>query len=219
MIHINIQIFSTDKSEDSRERDQLRQERHKDRARERNLARAAPDKRSRLQRERERDISEQIALGLPAKSIPNTGEAQFDQRLFNTSKGMDSGYGHDDEYNVYDKPWKDSNSIASHIYRPNKNIDKDTYGDDLEKLVKTNKLGYFYFYILRDVLMFLIILYQNKHDICLIDKYLFEFLINIYFVLDLFLTKSLVEPIDRLRDLVQYNLKKMRRILSVWINS
>lgn len=106
------------------------------------MARAAPDKRSRLQRERERDISEQIALGLPAKSIPNTGEAQFDQRLFNTSKGMDSGYGHDDEYNVYDKPWKDSNSFGSHIYRPSKNIDKDTYGDDLEKLVKTNRYLY-----------------------------------------------------------------------------
>ncbi|XP_024886630.1 puff-specific protein Bx42-like [Temnothorax curvispinosus] len=134
-----------DKAEESRERDQLRQERHKDRARERNLARAAPDKRSRLQRERERerererDISEQIVLGLPAKSIPSSGEAQFDQRLFNTNKGMNSGFGHDDEYNVYDKPWKDGNSIASHIYHPSKNIDKDTYGDDLEKLVKTNR--------------------------------------------------------------------------------
>lgn len=128
-----------DKAEESRERDQLRQERHKDRARERNLARAAPDKRSRLQRERERDISEQIALGLPAKSVSNTGEAQFDQRLFNTTKGMDSGYGHDDEYNVYDKPWRDSSSVASHIYRPGKNIDKDNYGDDLEKLVNTNR--------------------------------------------------------------------------------
>ncbi|XP_044007032.1 puff-specific protein Bx42-like [Aphidius gifuensis] len=128
-----------DKAEESRERDQLRQERHKDRARDRNLARAAPDKRSRLQRERERDISEQIALGMPAKNISNTGEAQFDQRLFNTSKGMDSGYGHDDEYNVYDKPWRDTNAIGSQIYRPSKNIDKDNYGDDLEKLVKTNK--------------------------------------------------------------------------------
>ncbi|XP_015122753.1 puff-specific protein Bx42 [Diachasma alloeum] len=127
-----------DKAEESRERDQLRNERHKDRARERNLARAAPDKRSRLQRERERDISEQIALGMPAKSV-STGDAQFDQRLFNTSKGMDSGYGHDDEYNIYDKPWRDSNSLGSHIYRPGKNIDKDNYGDDLEKLVKTNR--------------------------------------------------------------------------------
>ncbi|XP_012272030.1 puff-specific protein Bx42 [Orussus abietinus] len=132
-------VAALDKAEETRERDQLRQERHKDRARERNLARAAPDKRSRLQRERERDISEQIALGLPAKSISNSGEAQFDQRLFNTTKGIDGGYGHDDEYNVYDKPWRDSSSIGSHIYRPSKNIDKDNYGDDLEKLVKTNR--------------------------------------------------------------------------------
>ncbi|XP_008554939.1 puff-specific protein Bx42 [Microplitis demolitor] len=128
-----------EKSEESKERDQLRHERHKDRARDRNLARAAPDKRSRLQRERERDISEQIALGMPAKNINATGEAQFDQRLFNTTKGMDSGYGHDDEYNIYDKPWRDSNSLANNIYRPSKNIDKDNYGDDLEKIVKTNR--------------------------------------------------------------------------------
>jgi len=40
--------------------------------------------RSRLQKDRERDISEKIALGLP-----NTGggqQDQFDQRLFNQSK-------------------------------------------------------------------------------------------------------------------------------------
>lgn len=71
---------------DLRERDEIRAERHRERARDRNLARAAPDKRSKLQRERERDISEQIALGMPAKSSVG-GEAQFDQRLFNTSKG------------------------------------------------------------------------------------------------------------------------------------
>jgi len=43
-------LFFSDKAEESREKDQLRQERHKDRARERNLARAAPRKRSRVQR-------------------------------------------------------------------------------------------------------------------------------------------------------------------------
>ncbi|XP_014206032.1 puff-specific protein Bx42 [Copidosoma floridanum] len=128
-----------DKNEEIRERDQLRQERHKDRARDRNLARAAPDKRNRLQRERERDISEQIALGMPAKNISTSGDQAFDQRLFNTSKGMDSGYGHDDEYNVYDKPWRDTNSLANHIYRPNKNLDQDNYGEDLEKLKNTNR--------------------------------------------------------------------------------
>ncbi|KAL7298094.1 hypothetical protein TKK_0009099 [Trichogramma kaykai] len=36
------------------------------------------DRRSRLQRERERDVSEQIALGLPAKNVNLTGDASFD---------------------------------------------------------------------------------------------------------------------------------------------
>lgn len=65
----------------------LRQERHRERQRERNIARAAPDKRNRLERERERDISEKIALGLPSTSgTSKSGEVQFDQRLFNQSK-------------------------------------------------------------------------------------------------------------------------------------
>lgn len=130
-------FFFLDKSEDIKERDLLRQERHKERARERNLARAAPDKRSRLQRER--DISEQIALGMPAKNVGASVDQVFDQRLFNTTKGMDSGYGHDDEYNVYDKPWRDANSLANHLYRPSKNLDQDNYGEDLEKLKSTSR--------------------------------------------------------------------------------
>lgn len=93
-----------------KEREELRAERHRERARERNIQRAGVEKRGKLQRERERDISEQvyfiynrhcfflyyviynclqIALGLPAKTIAEGG--QFDQRLFNTTKGMDSG--------------------------------------------------------------------------------------------------------------------------------
>ena len=40
--------------------------------------------RSKLQRDKERDISEQIALGLA--SAPPSQEALFDQRLFNQSK-------------------------------------------------------------------------------------------------------------------------------------
>ncbi|XP_014260050.1 SNW domain-containing protein 1 [Cimex lectularius] len=134
-----IRTLGHEKDEEARERDQLRFERHKDRARERNLARAAPEKRSKLERDRERDISEQIALGMPAKSQPLTGEAAFDQRLFNTTKGMDSGFGDDESYNVYDKPWRDGNSLANHLYRPGKNVDKEIYGDDLEKIMKTNR--------------------------------------------------------------------------------
>jgi len=135
---IRTQAAAGDKDEEARERDQMRYERHKDRQRERNIARAAPDKRSKLQRERERDISEQIALGLPAKSISG-GEVQFDQRLFNTTKGMDSGYGDEESYNVYDKPWREGGSLGQHIYRPSRNLDKDVYGDDLDKLIKTNR--------------------------------------------------------------------------------
>ncbi|KAJ8888664.1 hypothetical protein PR048_008156 [Dryococelus australis] len=135
---IRTQAAAADKDEEARERDQLRYERHKERQRERNISRAAPDKRSKLQRDRERDISEQIALGMPAKNISN-GEVQFDQRLFNTTKGMDSGYADDEAYNVYDKPWREAGTLGAHIYRPSKNVDKDVYGDDLDKLIKTNR--------------------------------------------------------------------------------
>lgn len=123
---------------EARERNELRAERHRERQRERNLARAAPEKRSKLQRERERDISEQIALGMPAKTASN-GETLFDQRLFNTTKGMDSGYADDEVYNVYDKPWRDTNSLGSHLYRPSKKIDNDAYGADLDRIVNTQR--------------------------------------------------------------------------------
>ena len=39
-------------------------------------------KRSRLERERDRDVSEKVALGLLKGSAKLTGEAQFDKRLF-----------------------------------------------------------------------------------------------------------------------------------------
>lgn len=53
------------------------------------------------------------------------GEGQFDQRLFNGSRGMDSGFGDDESYNVYDKPWREASSMAQHIYKAPRNIDKD----------------------------------------------------------------------------------------------
>lgn len=125
----------------------LRQDRHKERARDRNLARAAPDKRSKLQKERERDISEQIALGMPAKS-KTSNETQFDQRLFGQAQGLSQGYGDDEAYNVYDKPWREGGSMANHIYRPSKNIDKDNYGgEELEKAIRTNRLAYYSLYL------------------------------------------------------------------------
>lgn len=41
-------------------------------------------------------------------------------------------------YNVYDKPWRAGAGLADKIYRPSKTLDRDA-GDDVEKLIKTNK--------------------------------------------------------------------------------
>ncbi|NXX86045.1 SNW1 protein, partial [Urocolius indicus] len=124
---------------EARERDEIRHDRRKERQHDRNLSRAAPDKRSKLQRNENRDISEVIALGVPNPRPSN--EIQYDQRLFNQSKGMDSGFagGEDEIYNVYDQPWRSGKDMAQSIYRPSKNLDKDMYGDDLEARIKTNR--------------------------------------------------------------------------------
>lgn len=75
---------------------------------------------------------------MPAKTA-TSGEAQFDQRLFGQAQGLGHGYGDDESYNVYDKPWRDGANLAKHLYRPSRNVDKDVYGEDLEKLVKTDR--------------------------------------------------------------------------------
>ncbi|XP_026704903.1 SNW domain-containing protein 1 [Athene cunicularia] len=128
-----------EKEDEARERDEIRHDRRKERQHDRNLSRAAPDKRSKLQRNENRDISEVIALGVPNPRPSN--EIQYDQRLFNQSKGMDSGFagGEDEIYNVYDQPWRSGKDMAQNIYRPSKNVDKDMYGDDLEARIKTNR--------------------------------------------------------------------------------
>lgn len=53
---------------------------------------------------------------------------------------MDSGFagGEDETYNVYDKPWRQTNDIASSIYRPSKNID-EMYGNDLDKIINAKR--------------------------------------------------------------------------------
>ena len=127
-----IRNYSDDEEDDDyRERNQLRQDRNKERQRERNIQRAAPEKRSRL--ERERDISEEIALGLANPGKSNANEVQFDQRLFNQSKGLASGFGDDEEYNVYDKPWKAQNNLSGNLYKFSKRTD-DNQEEDLDTL-------------------------------------------------------------------------------------
>jgi len=133
-------IKSSSKDDEEKERDELRYERHKERARQRNLERAAPERRSKLERERDRDVSEQIALGLPAKTV-TSGEGLFDARLFNQSKGMDSGFNDEDHYSAYDQPWRKESNLGAAIYRPSKNLDNEMYGgqEDLEALRSSKK--------------------------------------------------------------------------------
>jgi len=126
-------------AEEALEREQIRQERRQERRRDKNISRAAPAKQAQLRRDKDRDISEKIALGLPDAKL-RSDETQFDQRLFNQSKGLDAGGGLDDEtYAVYDKPWRQNEGVSQSIYRPSKNLDKDIYGDDLDNLINTNR--------------------------------------------------------------------------------
>ncbi|KAG2430720.1 hypothetical protein HYH02_013562 [Chlamydomonas schloesseri] len=90
--------------EERRRRDEIREERRRERERERRLeaANQGGAKKSKITRDRERDISEKVALGMA--NVGGGGEVQYDQRLFNQDAGMQSGFGADDSYNAYDKP-------------------------------------------------------------------------------------------------------------------
>ncbi|KAJ8604161.1 hypothetical protein CTAYLR_008586 [Chrysophaeum taylorii] len=125
------------------EREEARIQRKRERERQMRLDNAKGDlKRSRLERERDRDVSEKIALGLLKGTAKLEGEAQFDKRLFNQSAGLDSGLGADDDYNVYSKPLLDRED-ANAIYRPRLTQDSK-YGDpddQYNKLKTTSKFA------------------------------------------------------------------------------
>ena len=116
--------------EGRRQRDELRDERKRERERDYRIAMAAPEKRSKLTRDRDRDISEQIALG---QATATTQEMEYDQRLYNQSEGMTSGFGAEDSYNTYDKPLFKQ---TSQIYKPTsqkEEFDTDGLIDALKK--------------------------------------------------------------------------------------
>jgi len=126
------------------ERDRIREERRRERERERRLEAkdAAMGKKSKITRDRDRDISEKIALGMASTGGAKGGEVMYDQRLFNQDKGMDSGFATDDQYNIYSKGLFTAQSTMSTLYRPKKDGDSDVYGDadeQLEKVMKTER--------------------------------------------------------------------------------
>uniref|UniRef100_A0A4W5P4J1 SNW domain-containing protein 1 n=1 Tax=Hucho hucho TaxID=62062 RepID=A0A4W5P4J1_9TELE len=131
---------------EARERDEIRHDRRKERQHDRNISRAAPDKRSKLQRDQDRDVSELIALGQPNPRA--SSEAQYDQRLFNQTKvthththtpAVGFAGGEDGMYNVYDQPFRSGRDMAQNIYRPTKSSEKDMYRDDLDTLMQSNR--------------------------------------------------------------------------------
>mmetsp|Transcript_2959 Transcript_2959/g.4990 ORF Transcript_2959/g.4990 Transcript_2959/m.4990 type:complete len:521 (-) Transcript_2959:368-1930(-) len=103
-----------------REREAIRQERKRER--ERSIRLEAAGKKSKLARDEERDVSEKVALGMAVpKTSAISGEAAYDSRLFNQSEGLGSGFGADDDYNVYSKPLFHSQSSGQ--YRPKSSND------------------------------------------------------------------------------------------------
>lgn len=116
-------------TEEVKERKRIREERHRERVRDINIKASNPGKRTKFDRHRERDISEQIALNM---AKPNTLDNDVhDQRLYNQSQGISSGFGEDDEYAVYDKAWKSQASFSSN-YRPTANITSESKESDMQ---------------------------------------------------------------------------------------
>ena len=108
-----------------RERENLRQDRRREREREMRLAEKGKHSRgSALTRDRDRDVSEKIALG---QAAVRATEVQYDSRLFNREGGIGSGFRGDDNTAVYDKPLFADRS-AMGMYRAKDRMDDEVYG-------------------------------------------------------------------------------------------
>lgn len=121
---------------DGLRREEIREERRRERRLE--AKDAARGKKSKMSRDRERDISEKVVLGMACAG----GKVMYDQRLFNQEKGMDSGFATDDQYNVYDKGLFTAQPTLSTLYKPKKDADSEMYGgadEQLEKIMKTDR--------------------------------------------------------------------------------
>ncbi|KAI9205632.1 SKIP/SNW domain-containing protein [Polychytrium aggregatum] len=106
-----------------RERDALRRELRQQHKRELTLSHMGRETKAKvMSKMADRDISEKVALGLAQPTMSK--ESMYDQRLFNQSAGLSSGFGGEDAYNIYDKPLFSGTSAQS-IYRPTKVADDE----------------------------------------------------------------------------------------------
>jgi len=118
-----------------KERNVLREDRKRERERDRRLENKGGEKKSKLARDEDRDVSEKIALGVAGPT--GAQDVMFDQRLFNQTQGLGDNLMEEDTYNVYDKPLFHG-TAASQIYRP-KQQDAEFGGEDLDKMVNTSR--------------------------------------------------------------------------------
>jgi SNW domain-containing protein 1 len=117
------------------EREKIMEERRREREREMRMENRG-NKKAKTQRDSERDVSEKMALG---QAVSRPQETLFDSRLFNQSAGMDSGFGDDEAYTVYDKPMRGGDREAA-LYKAPTKTDEEQYGEkDLQESLKTSK--------------------------------------------------------------------------------
>lgn len=86
-------------------------------------------------RDSERDVTEKVALGQVAKTS-NTDS--IDTRLYNFQSGLDSGFGDDSSYNIYDGPLFRGGS-ANQIYHPRKSAMEEYGGGDFDELLQNRR--------------------------------------------------------------------------------
>jgi len=117
------------------ERERIKEERRREREREHRLEQSRAKKAKSI-RDAERDITEKIALG---QAIPRDTQSLYDQRLFNQTQGIDSGFGDDESYNIYDKTLFGSGREAA-LYKAPSKADAEQYGEnDLQKIISTDR--------------------------------------------------------------------------------
>jgi SNW domain-containing protein 1 len=106
----NPYILQEEEEEAKKDRDMFRYINKREQERDRRFE-VARNKKSKAARDAERDISEKIALGQAQPTVSK--ESMYDQRLFNQTSGLESGFGDEDEYNAFDKPLFADKTAAS----------------------------------------------------------------------------------------------------------
>ena len=109
-------------------RDAMRTEKRREREREMRMSNMGTEQRAKmLARQQNRDISEQIALGLAKPTLSK--ESMLDSRLFNREQ-LSNSFGDDENYSLYDRPLFHGSTAAAAIYKARGNIAAEGSSED-----------------------------------------------------------------------------------------